>query len=99
MNVTATAALSLIKVVVVFTAVIGGLYGFVIPVFFPDYKTYSILIIGIGVSSLFGGHIGYQLLSTDVWWTKAFASLLSAIVVAVLVASLSLLIILNVRGS
>lgn len=54
MNVTTSVVLQLTKIVAVFTAVIGISYGFVIPAFFPNYKTYSILIIGTGIASLIG---------------------------------------------
>lgn len=90
--------LPLIRVVAVFTAVIGGVYGFVIPAFFPDYKTYSILMIGVGVAALFGGYIGYQIPS-DGWGAKLGIGFCCASVVAISVVFLSLLIILNVRGS
>ena len=99
MSVTTSDIFPLIKIVAVFTAVIGGLYGFVIPAFFPDYKTYSILIIGVGTAALFGGYIGYQFPTTDVLWTKVGIGFGCAIMVAILVTFLSLLIILNVRGS
>lgn len=99
MNVTTNNILSLITGVAVFTALIGGVYGFVIPAFFADYKTYSILIIGIGTAALFGGYIGYQILTDGALLSKIVLGICCATVVAILVAFLSLLIILNVSGS
>ena len=98
-NVTTNNILSLATVVVVFTALIGGVYGFVIPAFFADYKTYSILIIGVGTAALFGGYIGYQVLTDGTLLSKIGIGIGCATVVAILVTFLSLLIILNVRGS
>ncbi len=99
MSVTTNNILSLLTVVVVFTALIGGMYGLVIPAFFADYKTYSILTIGIGTAALFGGYIGYQILTDGTLLSKIGIGIGCATVVAILVTFLSLLIILNVRGS
>lgn len=98
-SVTTNSILSLLTVVVVFTALIGGVYGFAIPAFFADYKTYSILIIGVGTAALFGGYIGYQILTDGTLLSKIGIGIGCATVVAILVTFLSLLIILNVRGS
>lgn len=99
MSVVTNNIISIIKVVAVFTALIGGVYGFVMPAFFADYKTYSILIIGIGIAALFGGYIGYQVLMDGALLSKIGLGICCATVVALLVTFLSLLIILNVRGS
>lgn len=99
MSVTFSNVLPLIKLVAVFTTVIGGVYGFVIPAFFPDYKTYSILIIGVGTVALIAGYIGYQILTDGALLSKIVLGICCATVVAILVAFLSLLIILNVSGS
>lgn len=86
-------------VVVVFTALIGGAYGIVIPAFWPDYKTPTILIVGVATAALFGGYICYQIPFGDTLLVKIVFGLIGAVVVAVLVLFLSLAIIVKVRGS
>ncbi|MFA7242088.1 MAG: hypothetical protein WC091_18390 [Sulfuricellaceae bacterium] len=99
MSVTTVSVISALKVVAIFTVLIGGAYGIVIPLFIPGYKTYSILIAGIAIAALIGGYIGYQVPVADTLFIKIGFSFCYAIVVAILVLLLSLLIILNVRGS
>lgn len=99
MSVTTASIISALKIVVIFTVLIGGAYGIVIPLAFPDYKTYSILIIGIAVAALMGGYIGYQIPASNTLLVKIGFGFCYAAVVAILVLLLSLLIILNVRGS
>ena len=82
-----------------FTVLIGGAYSVVIPVFFSDYKTYSILIVGTTIATLIGGYIGYKASLADTPLIKICVSFLYATVVAITVLLLSLFIILNVRGS
>lgn len=99
MSATTAVMLSLSKVVVLGTVLIGGIYGFVIPTFFPDYRTYLILIFGTGASALIGGLIGYHFPIADTLLAKICLGFCSAILIAILVAFLSLLVIVNVRGS
>ena len=99
MSVTTTSIFSLIKIVGIFTALISVVYVLVIPMFFANYKTYSILIAGIASAGLYGGYIGYQIPTTNTLLARFGFSFCFAAVVAILVAFLSLLIILNVRGS
>ena len=87
------------KVVVIFTFLIGGLYGFVVPAFFPNYKTYSILIVGVSIAALIGGYIGYRVPTSEMLLVKIGVGFCYAVVVTALVMFLSLFIILNVRGS
>jgi hypothetical protein len=99
MNVTIARAISVLKVVAIFTVLVSGAYGVVIPAFFPAYKTYSILIVGVALAALIGGYIGYQSSDNDALLIKVGFGLCYAIVVAILVFLLSLFILLNVRGS
>ena len=99
MSVTTASVISVLKVVAVVTVLIGGAYGIVIPLFIPDYKTYSILIVGIAIAALFGGYIGFQIPTADVLLIKMSLGFCYAIATAIPVLLLSLLIILNVRGS
>ena len=99
MSVTTASVISFLKVVAIFTVLIGGAYGIVIPMLIPDYKTYSILIVGIAIAALIGGYIGYQVPTADALLIKISFGFCYAIAVAILVLLLSLFIILNVRGS
>lgn len=89
----------LLLIVVIFTILIGGAYGFIIPTFFSDYKTYSILIIGIAVAALLAGYIGYQILANSTLLLKISIGISCAVAAAILVSFLALFIIINVRGS
>lgn len=88
-------------VIVLFVFLITCIYGFFIPTIYPNYKTYSILIIGVLLAGLIAGYLGYQLpplleksLLEKVGWGVLFAS-----VVSIFVTFLSLFIILNFIGS
>ncbi len=99
MGVTMASVISVLKVVAIFTMLIGGAYGIVIPLLSPDYKTYSVLIAGIAIAALVAGRIGYQVPVADTLLIKIAFGFCYATVAAILVLLLSLLIILNVRGS
>lgn len=90
---------SAIKVVVIFTILIGGAYTILIPAFIPNYKTPFILVIGIVTAALINGHTGYQAPTNDILPIKIGFSLCYATVTSFLVCLLSLLIILNIRGA
>ncbi len=99
MKMTTASVISVLKVVAIFTVFIAGFYTVVIPVFFPNYKTYSILIVGTAIAALIGGYIGYKAAADDTVFFKIFIGSCYAATGAVLVLLLSLLVILNVRGS
>jgi hypothetical protein len=87
-----------LAVVAVFGALTGSVYAFLLPAFFPGYKTQWILISGVLTASLFGGYIGFRSadgggLPGKIGVTFAFAAL-----TALLVTFLSLFIVLNIRG-
>ena len=99
MSVTLSIVYTFLKVIGVFTLLIGGIYGFVIPTFFPTYKTYLILWVGVGSSALIGGYIAYHYTLTATTSVKYFSIVFSAVLVAVCVTYFSLWLILNVRGT
>ncbi|HQW20986.1 MAG TPA: hypothetical protein PLI90_10000 [Rhodocyclaceae bacterium] len=91
--------ISILIIVIVFIVLIGGTYGFVIPAFWPDYKTPTILIVGVAIAALCGGYICYQIPLDDTLFVKMSFGLLGAVIVAVLVFFLSLAVIIKIRGS
>jgi hypothetical protein len=99
MSMTKDSIISAIKIVIIFTALISGAYAVLIPVFAPDYKTYSILVIGVAISALIGGYIGYQVPANDILLIKIGFGFCYAIVTTILVFLFSLFIMLNIRGA
>lgn len=88
-----------IKVVVIFTILISGAYVILIPILNPNYKTYSILVVGVVTSALTNGYLGYQVAADDILPIKIGFSFCYAIVTSILVLLLSLFITLNIRGA
>jgi len=97
--VTTSSIISALKIIAIFTVLIGFIYGAIIPQFFPNYKTYLILVLGIAIAATIGGRIGYQAPATNKILIKVVFCFCYAIVIATLILLLSLFIILNIRGS
>jgi hypothetical protein len=91
--------ISILIIVVVFIILISSTYGFVIPTFWADYKTPTILIVGVAIAAIFGGYICYQIPYDDTLFVKISYGLFGAAVVAVLVFFISLAVIIKIRGS
>lgn len=96
---TTSSVISALKITAIFTILIGLIYGVIIPQFFPSYKTYLILILGIAIAAIIGGRIGYQAPATNEVFIKVVFCFCYAIVIATLILLVSLFIILNIRGS
>jgi hypothetical protein len=90
---------SALAVVAIFGVLIGVVYAFFIPAFFPGYRTGWILNLGALAATLIGGYIGYHVPTASTLPVKITLGLCYAAVVAILVYFLSLFIILNIRGS
>lgn len=91
----------LVIVIVSFVFLIAGTYGLLIPIIYPNYKTYSILIIGVLLAGLIAGYIGYHLppVIDKSFLEKISWGVLCASAVSIFVTFLSLFIILNFLGS
>jgi hypothetical protein len=90
----------LIAIIVGFVAVLSTVYIWVLPEIFHGYKTYSLFAIGVIAAALLGGNYCYQIANVLASATsKVLLAFLGGFGVAALVSFLSLLIILNVRGS
>lgn len=90
----------LLAIIICFTSVISVVYVWVLPIFFHGYKTYFILVTGPCIAALLGGFYCYK--ATNVLMSataRYFLSSFCGIAVAALVVFLSLLIIVNVRGT
>lgn len=96
---TKNSIISAIKVIIIFTFLVSGAYVVLIPIFVPGYKTYSILVIGVAISALLGGYIGYQAPANDTLPIKIGFSFCYAIVTTIFVFLFSLFIMLNIRGA
>ncbi len=92
-------AVSASKIVAVFVALISGVYCLLIPSAFPDYKSYLPLIAGAGMAALISGYVVYRARIESEILNRIMLSLGSASVVAGVVFFLSLLVVVNVRGS
>jgi len=91
--------IKLMQVIILFTTIISGIYAILIPTFFPNYRTYSILILGMVLSAGVGGYLCQRQLLSQSMVFQYSISLIGALGVAAVVLFLSLLIIVNVRGS
>ena len=89
-------ALFVVSAVCVFTA---GIYAYVIPTFFPAYKSYLILIVGIAITAFGTGYIGYQHSTDEGLLLRIGIGVCFAAVGAISVLLTSLLVILNTLGS
>lgn len=92
---------SLIFIAALFTFLIIGIYDLVIPALFPNYKTYSLALIGVLAASLSAGYIGYlsAAKASGTVQEKVGWGIVSATTVSFVVIFLSSLIHLNVFGN
>ena len=81
-----------------FTVSIGAIYALALPKG-PGWGVHAPLFLGIMIATSLGGYVGYRVPRTEKPLTKVGFGFAYAAVVAVLVSYLSLLIILNTRGS
>jgi hypothetical protein len=98
MSTTALKVLSVAIVVVVFGVLVGVTYAFILPAFFPGYRTMWIGIVGVSIATLIGGYIGYHVPTADKLPTRISASCVAAAFVAFSVIVLSWFILANTRG-
>jgi hypothetical protein len=100
-RVVAVSFLSALAVSVIFGVSIGAIYALVLPRFFPGpgWGTYWPLIVGITIATLIGGCIGYRVLRAERLVVKMAVGFCYGCVTVILVSYLSLVIILNSRGS
>ena len=91
--------ISALVVAVIFSTLIGGVYVFFIPMFFPGYKAGWILNLGVLLATLLGGYIGLQSSKASSPLIRILLAFCYGAVTAILVYFLSLFFILNVRGS
>jgi hypothetical protein len=90
----------LLVIIAVCTIVIAGIYVWLLPTVFPQLRTYSFLTMGLAIAAVLGGYC--TLRATETFGAVAMKWLLVlgvGAVTAALVLFLSLLIILNLRGS
>lgn len=99
MNAFAANFTSALIVIVISCVLTAGIYAFVIPAFFPGYKTYLVLVAGIAIAALGCGYIGYQYFAGHTVAAKVGIGVCFAAVGAISVLVSSLFVILNVRGS
>ncbi len=92
--------LSLVGIVVSATIILIVAYAWLVPGMFREHKTYSVFIAGIGGAAVVSGYYSYRTagIIESVVPRFLFASL-CGVVVAGLVAFLSLLVLLNLKGS
>lgn len=92
--------IKLVSITGVFTLVIVAAYIWLLPTFFNGYKTYSIFTIGTFGAGIWGYYYSFKLLDRlDGKIAKYTLPVFYGFAVGILVAFLSLLIILNVRGT
>jgi hypothetical protein len=91
--------LRLSSVVLICVVVTTATYTWVIPSMFPGYRSYSVFLIGVGCAAVLGGYFGYRSDANGELLGRLSLAFICGAVVATVVALLSLLIIVNVRGS
>jgi hypothetical protein len=91
--------MNLIGIVAGFTAAIVAIYVWLIPSFFNEYKSYSFLIAGVCGAALIGGGCCHKVNNFKGKSAKKLLPYLCGLTVALLVALLSLLIIVNIMGA
>ena len=96
---TSRLAMNLIGIAVGFSAAIVAMYVWLIPSFFNGYKSYSFLIAGVCGAALLGGGYCHKTNNFTGKTAKQLLPYLCGLFVALLVALLSLLIIVNLKGA
>jgi hypothetical protein len=85
-------------IVLVTAALISGTYSFILPRYFDGYRTFSVLVIGLMLAALASGYIYRSAMQSTTLWSWLLTILISG-VVTFLAFSLSMLVIVNTRGS
>ena len=96
---TVSSEVSALAVAAIFGIVIGVVYAFFLPAFFPGYRTGWILNLGVLLATAIGGYIGFYTSPVSATPVRITLGFCYASVMAIIVYFLSLFIILNVRGS
>lgn len=91
--------ISTLTVVVVFGILIGLVYSFLIPTFFPGYRSAGLMILGFLLATLSCGYIGFHASRTSAFPMRLLSGFCYATVALILVYFLSLFIILNLYGA
>jgi hypothetical protein len=90
---------ALIAVTLAATAIIVTVYYLLLPKFFPELKTYSIIVIGVAGSAILGGLTARYFLTTtsgSVGWAACIGA---GMVTALMTALLSVGILVSLMGS
>ncbi|MGD0786767.1 MAG: hypothetical protein ABR898_02200 [Terracidiphilus sp.] len=93
---------SILIVIVAFGILIGVLYAvYVLPPFYygATYLTCLPLVAGVSIAAMIGGLIGYRLMGGKQLRDRIQIGVVIAIIVACFVLYLSVVIVLNVRGT
>jgi hypothetical protein len=98
-NMNVRSEVSALAVAAIFSTLIGVTYAFFIPAFFPNYRAGWILHLGVLLATSIAGYIGFHESTAGKLPVRIILGFCYAAVIAILVYFLSLLIILNVRGS
>ena len=98
-NMNVRSEVSALVVAAIFSILIGVVYVFFLPAFFPGYKAGWILHLGVLLAILIGGYIGFHVSTARAFPVRMILGFCYAAVMAILVYFLSLFFILNVRGS
>jgi hypothetical protein len=96
MTITSKQITKIIFLAVGFVIAISATYVWVLPRFFDGYRSYSILILGVVMAGAWSGYLGFHSRTAG---RKIIQGSLCGLTVAVVVAVLSLLIIVNMRGT
>ena len=91
--------MNLTGIVAGFTAAMVAIYAWLIPSFLNGYKSYSFLIVGVCGAALLGGGSCHKANNFKGKSAKQLLPYFCGLTVAFLVALLSLLIIVNIRGA
>jgi hypothetical protein len=96
---TSRLTMKLIGIVVGFSVAIITIYVWLIPSFFNGYKSYSFLIVGVCGAAFLGGDYCNKANNFTGKTAKQLLPYICGLTVALLVALLSLLVIVNIRGA
>src|SRR6266571_7660684 len=87
-------------IVIGFVAILGVLYGWLLPEVFKGYRTYSFLLAGLSAAAIVAGYYSFQAAdfykSPTIQWLSAIGI---GLLTAILVGFLSFFIIFNLKGS